>query len=99
METLSWIQGWFKSHCNGNWEHSYGIKIETLDNPGWQVKIDLEGTDLEGTVTPYELIEKSDNDWYGYKIQDSVFHAAGDPDKLGVLLELFRGIAEAKTSG
>ncbi len=25
----------------------YGIKIETLDNPGWDVSIDLIGTELE----------------------------------------------------
>ena len=29
------LQKWYKSQCNGDWEHSFGIKIETLDNPGW----------------------------------------------------------------
>jgi len=29
------IQDWYRRQCDGDWEHSYGVKIETLDNPGW----------------------------------------------------------------
>lgn len=35
---------WLTAQANGDWEHSYGIKIETSDNPGWLVKIDIEET-------------------------------------------------------
>lgn len=38
------IQSWFAERCNGEWEHEFGITIETLDNPGWRVRIDLAGT-------------------------------------------------------
>ncbi len=38
---------WFVQRCDEEWEHSYGVKIETLDNPGWSVVIDLMGTSLE----------------------------------------------------
>src|ERR1700722_12742042 len=41
-----WLQRWYKIHCNGDWEHSYGIQIDTLDNPGWTITIDLQDTDL-----------------------------------------------------
>ena len=41
------IDQWHKSNCNGDWEHSYGVTIETLDNPGWWVKIDLAETPQE----------------------------------------------------
>ncbi len=37
MNTLTWIQKWYAKHCNGDWEHFYGVKIETVDNPGWSV--------------------------------------------------------------
>ncbi len=40
------------AQCDGEWEHDYGIKIETLDNPGWLVSIDLLGTDLEDKSFP-----------------------------------------------
>ena len=39
MDALNWINGWFQSNCDGDWEHGFGITIETLDNPGWCVKI------------------------------------------------------------
>ena len=45
---INWLQDWYKNQCNDEWEHDYGITIGTLDNPGWDVKIDLIGTSLEG---------------------------------------------------
>ena len=43
---LDWIANWYISQCDGRWEHFYGIKIDTLDNSGWGVEIDLSDTDL-----------------------------------------------------
>ena len=45
-ENLSWLMQWYLAECNDDWEHSYGVKIDTLDNPGWTLKIDLRETDL-----------------------------------------------------
>lgn len=28
------LQQWYHSMCDGDWEHCYGVKIETSDNPG-----------------------------------------------------------------
>jgi hypothetical protein len=36
---IKWIQQWYVSQCDGDWEHECGIKITTLDNPGWDIKI------------------------------------------------------------
>ena len=47
MDVLSMVNEWFKSQCNGDWEHDYGITIQTLDNPGWSVDIYLYETELE----------------------------------------------------
>lgn len=93
METLTWIQDWFKEQCDGYWEHSYSIKIETLDNPGWSITINLEGTSLENTEIEYQLFEKAEDDWYGFKSKNNLFEAVGDPNKLQILLEKFREIA------
>lgn len=38
------LAAWFAKQCNGDWEHSHGIKISTTDNPGWMVEISLTGT-------------------------------------------------------
>ena len=57
MDTLAWIENWYQSQCHGDWEHDYGIKIETLDNPGWRVVIDLAGTELEQLEVESGLVE------------------------------------------
>ena len=44
LSNIEWLQQWYQKNCDGEWEHLYGIEIETLDNPGWHVKIDLEET-------------------------------------------------------
>jgi hypothetical protein len=30
---------WYTKQCNGDWEHSYGIRIDTIDNPGWSLTL------------------------------------------------------------
>lgn len=47
MSAAKRISTWFKSQCNGDWEHGNGITIESLDNPGWVAVIDLDGTNHE----------------------------------------------------
>jgi hypothetical protein len=39
MDEFSELQDWYAAHCNGEWEHQHGVVIESLDNPGWWVKI------------------------------------------------------------
>jgi hypothetical protein len=56
MDTLADIQDWFQKHCNGEWEHRYGISIETCDNPGWHVRISTKGTTLENK--PFEMVSE-----------------------------------------
>ncbi|PYJ29620.1 MAG: hypothetical protein DMF24_09765 [Verrucomicrobia bacterium] len=41
------LQRWYKAQCDGDWEHSYGVSIGTLDNPRWSLKIDLVDTPLQ----------------------------------------------------
>ena len=57
MSTITEIQNWFQEQCDDDWEHSYGIKIETCDNPGWSVRIDIIGTALENKS--FETISKN----------------------------------------
>lgn len=66
---LNWLQNWYKTNCNGDWEHTYGIKIETLDNPGWSVVVDLKETNLEHLTREYTLIENSDDDCMLFRLR------------------------------
>ncbi|WP_343691963.1 immunity 53 family protein [Chitinophaga sp.] len=93
-EILSWISQWMNSNCNGSWEHMYGVKIGTLDNPGWYVTIDLTDTELESLEMETDVIENSENDWYYYKVKDKKYFGAGDLNKLEFLLYAFKELVE-----
>jgi hypothetical protein len=41
ITALHVIERWFKGHCDDLWEHSFGMKLETTDNPGWLATIDV----------------------------------------------------------
>ena len=47
MKLLDWLQSWYENNCDGDWEHLFGVTIETWNNSGWKVKVDLEDTYLE----------------------------------------------------
>jgi Immunity protein 53 len=95
---LARIQEWYRSQCNGDWEHSYGVKIETLDNPGWLVSIDLTDTEWEHTLRPRKFVERSDIDWVQSEVTDRKFVGCGGVGNLCEVLELFLAIvSESKT--
>jgi hypothetical protein len=102
MNELQDIQDWFQNHCNDEWEHSQGIQIETCDNPGWWVHIELKGTPLADKdfipISKGVSNDKMDTseDWIHCEVKDHVFDAAGDPSKLGVILRTFLEWAKTK---
>lgn len=94
MEILDWIQDWFKTNCDGHWEKSEVIQITTLDNPGWEIEIDISKTSIASMHLKWILNENGKQDWYGVKIENQKFTAAGDSGKLTFLLGLFREMIE-----
>jgi len=94
MEILDWIQNWFKDNCDGNWEKDQVIQITTLDNPGWEVEIDISNTSIADIKINRILNESSPQDWYGVKIENQKFNASGDSGKLKFLLGLFKEMIE-----
>src|SRR5688572_681800 len=99
---LSRLQRWYAAQCDGNWEHQYGVKIETLDNRGWLVKIDLTGTALERVLfsavrdgTDLQGWPQSDR-WIHCHVVNQVWQGAGDETKLECILDLFLKWAEAE---
>lgn len=94
-DLLQELQNWYQAQCNEDWEHQYGVTIDTLDNPGWQVKIDLKGTDLEGK--PFDKImfgmnakshPQSDN-WLSCEMTDCQYRGFGDSQKLNEIIRTF----------
>lgn len=97
MMQLSRICSWYASQCNGQWEHEFGIKIETVDNPGWSVEVDLAHTDLEAAVLDRQFVEVSERQWHSTEISDKKFHGACDPDNLEIVLDILVGVIAQAT--
>jgi hypothetical protein len=82
------IQEWYLAECNGDWEHTYGVHIETIDNPGWLLKIDLSETSLEDR--PFSTaVREHESEWFHCQRTETQFVAAGGPLMLTELLSIF----------
>ena len=91
MSLIRWLEEWYRLQCNGHWEHLFGVKIDTLDNPGWSVTIDLEDTELENkNFDEYRLINNEDEDWIICRVKDGRFEGDGDPSKLEEIIRRFK---------
>lgn len=97
MNELERITNWYSTQCNGEWEHSFGIHVETLDNPGWLIRIDLSDTELEGKL--FNPITRGDSetsaDWIHCKVEAQKFVGAGGVGNLPDMLNIFLKWAEA----
>jgi hypothetical protein len=89
MTTLDRLQKWYESHCDGEWEHGEGLVIESLDNPGWMVRISLRGTALESRQFQEISRLEPDRDWIRCWIEDGKFQGAGGPQMLDEILQTF----------
>jgi hypothetical protein len=92
---LSDLQQWYSAQCDGDWEHGSGINIDTLDNPGWSLKVNLEGTLLEAKLFSEINIKNDRHSWMHCSVKDKQFLGAGDPSRLEEMLTIF--ITWAKT--
>ena len=88
---LQWLAEWFQGQANEKWEHEYGIKIATLDNPGWSLRVDLVDTSLRSASFAPEQSEDGES-WTRFWKDDEegVFHAAGDATALPMMIGRFR---------
>lgn len=68
MSELARLQQWYLDQCDGEWEHGYGISIETSDNPGWSLEIELTGTSAKLEVGREISLDRDDDDDHWYRI-------------------------------
>lgn len=89
MNELKWLEKWHLENANND-GYALGIKIETLDNPGWIVKIDLTDTKYAGIHIDRVAYDNSEDDWMDCNIEDNVFIGVGGCMKLGEIIRFFR---------
>lgn len=102
-DNLNWLTAWYLAQCDNDWEHSYGVKIDTLDNPGWSITIDLTDTSLHHKV--FEHAEKGEpngdldgwrrtGSWWAASVQGGAFRVSCGPLDLSAAINVFRQWAE-----
>lgn len=89
MDTLSKLCAWYQNQCVNDWHEDHQIRIGTLDNPGWSLKIDLEGTALHKKSFEEINIERSNENWIVARKADATFEAFGDPKALDAMIKIF----------
>jgi hypothetical protein len=83
------LVSWFQSQCDGDWEHGEGIVIQSLDNPGWWIRIGLEGTSLEETPFLAVNLQRTETDWLVAKKVGEILDINCGPGNLEEALTLF----------
>jgi hypothetical protein len=91
LSSLDWLMRWYEAQCDGEWEHGYGIAIDTLDNPGWSLKVNLQDTACDGRVLEHVMHNYDhETEWWVCWIEGNQFHARGGPLQLDAMIEAFR---------
>jgi hypothetical protein len=102
MKLLERFEEWYATQCDGDWEHSHGIRISTMDNPGWHVTIELSDTPLQDVPFEALSVERSDSDWFECRVVGTLFDGVGGPKNLGHILHTFltwRSATENRVEG
>jgi Immunity protein 53 len=94
MSAIEELQEWYASQCNDDWEHLYGVSIETVDNPGWKLTVDLTETELEGVAFPDHAYgagadAAESGEWLTCKVEKGQFVGRGGPRKLEEIIKVF----------
>jgi len=93
LNPIDYMLDWYGSQCNGTWEHSNGVTIETLSTPGWMITVDLLETPLQDKPMAPVRQERSDKDWLLCEVDHNRFRGQGDPQKLMTILRIFQSWA------
>lgn len=88
-DELCLLANWYLKQCDGEWQHQNGIKIETLDNPGWSVSIDVGGTVLAEARFDPVRVDRTEADWLQCRVRDARFEGFGGATNLTEILRVF----------
>jgi len=89
------ITEWHQRRCDGSWEHQYGVRLETPDNPGWLLTVDLIHTDLPGRAMAEVREGMAPEDhpvsprWICCSVSDNQFRGACDPTQAARVFQIF----------
>ena len=94
IDNLEWLDDWYQRQCDGTWENSHGVRLDSikdpLENPGLQLTIHLTGTSAEHASPQKINLDATDGDWISCRIADRRFEGSGDPRRLEQIIGVFR---------
>jgi hypothetical protein len=93
---LNWLQNWFFQNCDDKWEKEQRLLIETLDNPGWLLTLQLKNSIYQNVSLNKNTIDRTEHNWCHCLVRDSIFIDAGGPFNLTEILYYFRNFVENK---
>jgi len=88
-DILDWLQNWYISQCDEDWEHQYGVRIDTMDNLGWSLTIDLYSTEIECVEFSKVKIDTEEG-WLSCWVENQKFEGRCSPDNLKTILQIFK---------
>lgn len=94
--SLRELENWYAQECDGDWEHTYGIRIETLDNPGWMLTIDLEDTKWHDLTIARTIDERTSTDWVQHEAGARRYLALGGAHNLEEMIDKFLSIVRTR---
>jgi hypothetical protein len=95
MANLQYLVDWYAAQCDGDWEHEFGVRLATLDNPGWDLQVDLVETDCEGHNLARSRRDLGEGRWITTASDGVVFDAGCDPSSLDVVVLAFKAFVES----
>lgn len=94
------LEKWLSTHCDNDWEHDDRIIISNIDNPGWLVRISLEGTLLNKCdFSPVKVgdSENKEQKWIDCKKESDYFIGLGSQFMLDEIFDIFFDWSEKNT--
>lgn len=91
-----WLVTWYNQIANQQAKNKDKICIRTLDNPGWSLQIDLQGTGLENCEFSKVSSFRSENDWIVCRVENAIFNAACGPFNFTEVLNIFYDFTSVK---
>lgn len=92
-ETFQWLLNWYVRCCNNGLSCKRRIMISTLENPGWDLHIDLRNTNLEKKEFSYLKVERTEDYWYHCFVRDGIFNGPCGYYNFFETLEVFKKFA------
>jgi hypothetical protein len=66
---LSLLEQWYAAQSHGDWEHSWGVSIDAVDNPGRSISINFDETRAETRNLERLKMVRTANDWIHYGVE------------------------------